>query len=111
MKCVSRYGEASAGGGSFAGQGGLIARQNLAICVSRTTRHSIITNLPSGWFYQDYMCSLINESVVLIKQIYGPKKTTVQIVRLGINIILIPFVVFWTGVVRGLDPSRLLGRI
>ena len=32
---VSRYEEASVGGGSFKRQGGLIARHNLAICVSR----------------------------------------------------------------------------
>ena len=51
---VSRH-EASAGGGSFARQGGLIAQQNLAICVSR----EICTILPSGWFY-------------LIKQIFCP---------------------------------------
>ena len=37
VKSVSRHEEALAGGGSFAPQGGLIAQQNLAICVSRTT--------------------------------------------------------------------------
>ena len=51
VKSVSRHEEASAGGGSFARQG-LIARQNLAICVSRTTCHAISTNLSSGWFCQ-----------------------------------------------------------
>ena len=37
VKSVSRHEEASAGGGSFAQHGGLIAQQNLAILVSRTT--------------------------------------------------------------------------
>ena len=37
VKSVSRHEEASAGGGSFAQHGGLIAQQNLAIRVSRTT--------------------------------------------------------------------------
>ena len=37
VKSVSRHEEASGVGGSFAGQGGLIARHNLAIRVSRTT--------------------------------------------------------------------------
>ena len=69
---VSRYEEASVGGGSFKRQGGLIARHNLASCVSRTTCLAISTNLPSGWFYQDHRWFLINESVVLIKQISGP---------------------------------------
>ena len=72
MKSVSRHEEAWAGGGSFAPQGGLIARQNLAIRVSRTTCLAISTNLSSGWFYQDHMWSLINKYVVLIKQICGP---------------------------------------
>ena len=78
-KSVSRHKEASAGGGSFAPQGGsfapqggLIARQNLAIRVSRTTCLAISTNSSSGWFYQDHRWSLINEYVVLIKQICGP---------------------------------------
>ena len=48
VKFVSRHEEASAGNGSFAQQGGLIARQNLAICVSRTNSHAISTNLSSG---------------------------------------------------------------
>ena len=67
-KSVSRNKEASAGGGSFAPQGGLIARQNLAIRVSRTTCHAISTNLQSGWFYQDDRWSLLNKYVVLYKQ-------------------------------------------
>ena len=37
VKSVSRRKEASAGGGSFAPQGGIIAQQNFAIRVSRTT--------------------------------------------------------------------------
>ena len=37
VKSVSQHEKASAGGGSFARQGGLIGQQNLAICVSRTT--------------------------------------------------------------------------
>ena len=72
VKSVSRHKEASAGGGSFAPQGGLIARQNLAICVSRTTFLAISPNLPSGWFYQDHRWSLMNVSVVVIKRICGP---------------------------------------
>ena len=68
VKSVSRHKEASAGGGSFAPQGGLIARQNLAIRVSRTSCLAISTNLPSGWFYQDHRWSLINKSVVLHKR-------------------------------------------
>ena len=47
-KSVSRNKEDSAGGGSFAPQGGLIAQQNLAICVSRTTCCAIRTNLQAG---------------------------------------------------------------
>ena len=43
VKSVSRHKEASAGGGSFAPQGGLIARQNFAIRVSRTTCLAIST--------------------------------------------------------------------
>ena len=65
MKSVSNYNEALAGGGYFARQGGLIARQNLDICVSKTTCCAISTNLPSGWFYQDHSWSLINKYVVL----------------------------------------------
>ena len=49
VKSVSRHKEASACGGSFARQGGIIALYNLAICVSRTTCSAISTNLPSGW--------------------------------------------------------------
>ena len=45
---------------------------NLAICVSRTHCSAFSTNLPSGWFYQGHRWSLINKSVVLIKQIWGP---------------------------------------
>ena len=71
LKSVSRHEEASAGGGYFAPQCGLIAKQNLAICVSRTTCLAIITNLPSGVSYKDHGWSLMNESVVLIKQICG----------------------------------------
>ena len=44
LKSVSRHEEASAGGGSFAQQGGIIAQQNLVIGVSRTTCCSISTN-------------------------------------------------------------------
>ena len=72
VKSVSRHEDASAGGGSFAPQGGLTGRQNFAICVCRTTCLAISTNLPTGWFYQDHRWSLINKSVVLIKQICGP---------------------------------------
>ena len=43
-----------AGGGSFAPHSGPIARQSLAMCVSRTTCLAISTNLSSGWFYQDH---------------------------------------------------------
>ena len=52
VKSVSRHEEASAGGGSFAQQGGLIARQNLAICVSKTTCHATIVRL-SIYIYID----------------------------------------------------------
>ena len=44
VKSVSRYEEASGGGGSFAQQSGIIARQNLAIRVSKTTCRAISTN-------------------------------------------------------------------
>ena len=71
--------EALASCGSFAPQGGLIARQNLAICVRRNTCIAISTNLPSGWFYQDHRWSLINESVVIIKPIFGPSKKWSQL--------------------------------
>ena len=76
VKSLSRHQEASAGGGSFVPQGGLIARQNLAIRVSRTTCLAITTNFLSCWFYQDHRWSLINEYVVLIKQICGPNCAT-----------------------------------
>ena len=56
----------------FARQGGIIAQQNLAICVSGNTSLKISINLPSGWFYQDHRCSLIIKSVVLIKKISDP---------------------------------------
>ena len=72
VKSLSRHEEALAGGGSFAQQGGLIAQQNFAVRVSRTTCHSISTNLPSGWFYQDHWWSLRNKYVVFIKRICGP---------------------------------------
>ena len=72
VKSVSGHKEASAGGGSFAPQGGLIARQNFDIRVSRTTCLTISTNLSSEWFYQDPWWSLINKYLVLIKQICGP---------------------------------------
>ena len=84
VKSVSRQEEASAGSGYFAQQDGLIAQHNLAIRVSRTTCCAISTNLPSGWFYQDHMWTLINKYVVLIKQICGSTYTTVQIVGLNI---------------------------
>ena len=81
VKSASRHEEASAGGGSFAPQGGsfapqggLIVRQNLAIHVSRTTCLTVSINLSSGWFYKDPRWSLINESVVLIKQIHESPK-------------------------------------
>ena len=45
-KSVSRHKEASAGGGSFAPQGGLIARHNLAISAIRT-RVSLMIRLPA----------------------------------------------------------------
>ena len=48
VKSVSRHKEASVGGGSFARQGGLIARQNLAICVSKIICLVIGNNLSSG---------------------------------------------------------------
>ena len=57
---------------SFAGQGGLTAQHNFAICLSRDACLAISTNLLSGGFYEDHRWSLINESVVLIKQICGP---------------------------------------
>ena len=69
LKSVSQHEEASAGVGCFARQSGLIAQQNLTSRVSRTTCLAIITNMPSGWFYQAHIWSLINEYVVLIKQI------------------------------------------
>ena len=84
VKCVSRHEEASSGGGSFAPQGSLTARQNLAVCVSRTTCLAISTNLSSGWFYQDHRWSVLNEYVVLIKRIFGPTWATVLIVRLSV---------------------------
>ena len=80
MKSVSRYEKASDGGDSFAQQGCLIAQQNLPVCVNRTTCSAIITNLPSGWFYQYHTWSLINKSVVLIKRICGLNLTTGQTV-------------------------------
>ena len=48
VKSVFKHKEASAGGGSFAPQGGLIEQQNLAICVSRTTCLAISTNLSTS---------------------------------------------------------------
>ena len=49
VNSVSRYEEASAGGGSFAPQGGIISWQNLAIHVSRTTCHQVgATNTAGG---------------------------------------------------------------
>ena len=74
MKSVSRYEEASGGDGSFAQQGGLIARQNLATRVSRTTCRAISTNFPSGCFHQGHRWSLKTKSVVLIKRICGLHK-------------------------------------
>ena len=63
VKSVSRYQEASARGGSFARQGGLIAQQNLVICFNRITCHAIATRVvrprPQG---------VLNKSVVLHKQ-------------------------------------------
>ena len=50
VKTLSRQEEASGGGGSFAQKCGLIAQQNLAICVSKTTCCAISTNLLSGGF-------------------------------------------------------------
>ena len=76
VKSVSRHKKAP--------QGGLIARQNLAICVSRTTCLAISTNLSSGWFYNYHRGSLINKDLVLLTQICGPTKTTVWIMRLSI---------------------------
>ena len=61
MKSVSRHEEASAGGGSFAPQGGLIAQYNIAICVTKTTclvNRAVLPRL----------------QVVLNKQIGGPYK-------------------------------------
>ena len=72
VKSVSRHEEASGGGGSFAQQGGIIALQNLPICINITTGRAFSTNLPSGWFYQDHRWSLKNKYVVLIKQISSP---------------------------------------
>ena len=46
VKSLTIHEEASADGGSFAQQGGLITQQNFAICVRRTTYHSSSTNLP-----------------------------------------------------------------
>ena len=71
VNSVSRYEEASAGGGSFAPQGGLISWQNLVIHVSRTSWRAITNNLSSSWCYQYSRWSLINKSVVLLNQIYG----------------------------------------
>ena len=51
---------ASAGGSSFAQQGGLIARQNLAIHVSRTTCRAISTNLSLGWLV-DWLVGILNK--------------------------------------------------
>ena len=72
VKSLPRNEEASAGGNSFARQGGVIAQQSLAIHVSRITGCAISTNSPSGWFYRDHRWSLINKTVVLIKQMCGP---------------------------------------
>ena len=94
VKSLSRYEEASAGGGSFAPQGGPIERQNLAVHVSSTTCLAMRTNLSSGWFYQDRRWSLINEYAVLVKRICGPTQTMVRIVRLIIikSIFLLCFI-------------------
>ena len=64
-KSVSRHEEASASGGSFAPQGGLIAQQNLAIRVGKTTCHGIVIRVV-----------LPRPQVVLNKRICGPYKTT-----------------------------------
>ena len=50
MKSVSRHKQASAGGGSFAQEGGLISKHSLAIHVCRTTCRcrAMSTNLLSG---------------------------------------------------------------
>ena len=85
VKSVSRHEEVSAGGGSFAPQGGPIAWQNLAIRVSRATCLAISTNLSSGWLYQDHRWSLINKYVVFIKRMWGPILTTVRILWLIIK--------------------------
>ena len=58
VKSVSKHEEGSAGGGSFVPQGGLIAQQNLAICVSRATCLTMCTNFLLGRFYQDHRWSL-----------------------------------------------------
>ena len=84
VKSVSRHEETSENCGSFARQGNQIARQNVAIHVSKIICCANIINLPSGWFYQDHRWSLINKPVVLIKQICGPTKTKVHILRLSI---------------------------
>ena len=60
VKSVSRHEEALEDDGSFARQGGLIARQNLATHVSRNACHASTTILPSGWFYQNQRLSLKN---------------------------------------------------
>ena len=68
VQCASRHKEASTGGGSFAPQGVLIARQILAFCVARIICLTISTNLLSWWIYQDHRWSLSNKSVVLHKR-------------------------------------------
>ena len=70
-KYVFRKKKASAGGGSFAGQGGLTAQHNLAICLSRDTCLPISTNL---------------SQVILNKQICGPFKTNLwSYINNGLN--------------------------
>ena len=68
VQCASRHKEASAGGGSFAPQGVLIARQILAFCVARII---CLTILPicyhggstkiTGGPYQTNLWSYIND--------------------------------------------------
>ena len=66
VKSVLRHKEASAGGGSFVPQGGLIAQHSLALGFRRTTYLAISTRVV-----------LPRTQVVLNKQICGPYKTNI----------------------------------
>ena len=65
VKSVFRHEEASAGGGSFAPQGGLIARQSLAICVSRKVPQSNLIALVKFKFGRTFVFGFFFLSIPL----------------------------------------------